>query len=353
MKISGDFPGGNIKILGQQIDSVSVEVDLRDTEGDWFYWCFKVEGAAGKTVTFTFNDVRVGYYGAAISHDFKNWAWQYEDKAHQGSSFTYSFGQTEDEVYFAHDMLYRPERFEAFARDNGFEIKTLCETQKGRAVPYIEFGTGEQTILLTARHHACESTGSYVLEGILGELIKEKHFQNYHIICVPFVDFDGVTDGDQGKNRRPYDHNRDYSLEVPAIHETTAVIRSLAESYDIKYAFDFHSPWQMYGENDTVFIPVKRYELVDEIARFSKIWQSKNCENALPHFEKDNMQPNVRWNKVGEIISFAPFFYNAGAKLTFTVETPYFCASNIAFSVSRAIGLGKNFVKALKEYDSI
>jgi murein tripeptide amidase MpaA len=31
---------------------------------------------------------------------------------------------------------------------------------------------------------------------------------------VPPVDKDGVEDGDQGKNRKPYDHNRDYLQRI-------------------------------------------------------------------------------------------------------------------------------------------
>lgn len=35
----------------------------------------------------------------------------------------------------------------------------------------MRFGDGNRSIILTARHHACESTGSYVLEGVLDDLI--------------------------------------------------------------------------------------------------------------------------------------------------------------------------------------
>lgn len=67
---------------------------------------------------------------------------------------------------------------------------------------------------MTARHHACESTGNYVLEGVLEELIKSLP-NNLSVMCVPFVDYDGVVNGDQGKNRFQHDHNRDYDKNVP------------------------------------------------------------------------------------------------------------------------------------------
>ena len=43
------------------------------------------------------------------------------------------------------------------------------------------------------------------LYSILLLILKE-----FKILCVPFVDFDGVVDGDQGKGRNSHDHNRDY-----------------------------------------------------------------------------------------------------------------------------------------------
>ena len=67
-------------------------------------------------------------------------------------------------------------------------------------MPYVTFGEGERTLLLTARHHACESTGSYVLEGVLDTLLREP-IPNTRVICVPFVDYDGVIDGDQGPEK--------------------------------------------------------------------------------------------------------------------------------------------------------
>ena len=59
------------------------------------------------------------------------------------------------------------------------------------------FGDGNQSVILTSRHHACESTGTYVLEGVLAELI-ENPIPDTKVFCVPFVDYEGVIRGDQG-----------------------------------------------------------------------------------------------------------------------------------------------------------
>ncbi len=349
-KIKTDFPGGNLRVLSQWESGAEIDTELRDTEGDWFYWCFRVEGAAGKTLTFRFpNEARVGYYGPAVSRDYETWRWQYPDSGHQGGEFTYTFGPEEHSVYFAHDMLCRPERFFRFAAERALPVETLCTSERGRAVPYLRIGSGEETILLTARHHACESTGSYVLEGVLDAMLADPYFERFHILCVPFTDYDGVVDGDQGKNRRPYDHNRDYSAGVPAIYSTTAAIRAFAESDNVRYAFDFHSPWHLGGSNDTLFIPVKSYEAQERIARFSELWQQENHKGALRHFAADDMPPDTDWNR-SDAPTCSVFFADCGAELAFSVETPYFMADGEAYSPEKAIAAGENVTSALKQY---
>ena len=88
MRVSTDFCGGNAQILNVEDNKVSFLPDLRDTDGDWFYWAFKVTGAAGKTVTFDMSPKNyVGPFGAAVSHDLYHWEWT-DSKIGNGSGFT-------------------------------------------------------------------------------------------------------------------------------------------------------------------------------------------------------------------------------------------------------------------------
>ena len=41
LNIDADFPGGNIVLDRIEGDTVLLHQDLRDTEGDWFYWYFR------------------------------------------------------------------------------------------------------------------------------------------------------------------------------------------------------------------------------------------------------------------------------------------------------------------------
>ncbi len=351
-QIINDFEGANCKILSVEGNTVRMDVELRDTQGDWFFWCFKVVGAAGKTLTFTFpSDARVGYYGAAVSHDYKTWEWQLSERSYKGNAFTYTFKEGENEVYFAHDMLYRPERFFDFAKKRNIEVKTLCISERGREVPYIEFGAGEELILLTARHHACESTGNYVLEGVLEALIKSPLHENFRVVCVPFVDYDGVVDGDQGKNRNGKDHNRDYEQNDAPRYASIAAIRKIVAENKLRFAFDFHSPWHWSGSNDTLFIPIKHYgDHLKRIIRFSNIFEEETLASAaLPHYAADDMHPDVDWNSFGSPC-FGTYMGIAGAELSFTLETPYFIATDTPFTAERGVETGRCFVCALEKY---
>ncbi len=350
-RIVTDFEGANCRVLSQTENVAEIEVEHRDTVGDWFFWSFRVDGAAGKTITFKFpNPIRVGYFGAAVSHDYENWQWQYADTGHNGPKFKYTFGEGEDSVYFAHDILYRPAYFQAYAASRHLALKTLCISEKGREVPYFDTEKGDEVIFLTARHHACESTGSYVLEGVLDALLKDAFFDRYRIICVPFVDYDGVVEGDQGKNRNGHDHNRDYVPHQAATYISTGKIREMVQDLRLRFAFDFHSPWHLSGRNDTVMIPIKHPHMMQDIGYFAHLFEGQTQRgDTLHYFAKDNMAPDVEWNEYGAPC-FGTYMGNAGAEMAFTLETPYFLATDMQFTPERARATGHAFVRALKKY---
>ncbi|MCK5803638.1 MAG: peptidase M14, partial [Lentisphaeria bacterium] len=56
--IDSDFAGGNIVVENVDGDEVRLHQDLRDTARDWFYWCFRVRGAEGRTLRFLFTTSR-------------------------------------------------------------------------------------------------------------------------------------------------------------------------------------------------------------------------------------------------------------------------------------------------------
>ena len=361
MKIDKNFVSGNIEVLDISDNIVTVERELRDTweERDWFYWAFRVTGAAGQTVTFQFpHKDRVGYWGAAVSSDLYSWQWTGGRKlwtAEDGTpyeSFTYTFGPEENEVYFAHNMVYTPDRFVSFCERNGLKIEELCISNKGRSVPMVQFGEGEKVILLTSRHHCCESTGTHVMESVLQSLI-DQPLDGYRVICVPFVDYDGVVDGDQGKHRNPWDHNRDYFRDgSPSRYTTCAAIGKLILENTIAYAFDFHSPKHCGGINDKVHIPYSFEEEAPRLDRFSEIFQSKITPDAIAYDKTNNWPAGLGWNKPTNATFVRYAIKSSSHPFSFTLETPYFGEEDGSVVVNRdtMYAFGQCFAAALREF---
>ena len=67
-EIDAAFPGGNITVDRVEGEAVFLRQDLRDTLGDWFYWAFRVRGAAGRTATDV-REVSAGRGAAAPVRD--------------------------------------------------------------------------------------------------------------------------------------------------------------------------------------------------------------------------------------------------------------------------------------------
>ncbi len=345
MTIHQNFFGGNIAVDRIDRDTVYLEREIRDTEGDWFYWAFCAEGFAGRSVTFVFpSPHRVGRFGAAVSHDLKNWHWS---ESGMNDRFTYTFGADENRVYFAHNMVYDPGRFDRFCTAHGLTPEVFCKSEKGRDLPAVRFGSGSKWILLTARHHACESTGSYVLEGVT-EVLAESLPDGYSVLAVPFVDYDGVLDGDQGKNRRPHDHNRDY-IEEP-VYEVIRKLIAFEKEYDLKYTFDFHSPWHMGNQNDYVFFSRSTEAMEEKTNAFGELMKREAADLELRYTGKWDVGPNEAWNNEQSPNSKNYFAKCPAVSLTVTTETPYFGVEGGKISVDAMLELGRAFGRAVAAY---
>ena len=254
MKISQDFVCGNIQVLKIEGDDITVEPEVRG-DAPYFYWCFSVEGAEGRTLHFHFpSDTRVGFMGAAVSHDMISWEWSNSRTDEpNGEGFTYTFGEDEHLVYFAHNMVYTPHRLDLVLEELGLQKEVFCTGYQGSDVPSFTVGEGEKTVLITSRQHACESPGTYVLEGIVRAFL-ESPLPHIKLLVVPFVDYEGVIRGDAGKDRKPHDHNRDYNFSEPALYPETGRIRALAEEGKILTAIDLHAPHHSGMMNDYPYI---------------------------------------------------------------------------------------------------
>ncbi|MGI6337500.1 MAG: hypothetical protein ACOXZM_10785 [Eubacteriales bacterium] len=342
MRIFTDFTGGNVHVLEQTGDVVRIEPELRDTMGVWFYWAFAVEGAAGRTLTFDMAPLKwVGPWGPAVSFDLVHWRWL---GGGNHSRFTYTF-PSDEPVYFAHDLLYHPDRFFRLAERLNLPVQTLCTSERGRKVPCVRLGEGSPAVLLSARHHCCEATGSYVLEGVLETLTKTPLPGS--VLVVPFVDYDGVLDGDQGKNRAPHDHNRDY-IDAP-IYASIREIKKDAVVRGLQYAFDFHSPWHRGGMNDCAFVVRSSGEMLKCQQAFGQKLELLLTPDALRYRTAHDLDPETDWNKSAHMKGCLRGFMSTlpEMKLALTLETTYYGEPDNIVTQENLVAFGRCVGRAI------
>ncbi len=363
------FPGGNILVDKIEGDTVYLRPDLRDTKGWWFYWCFRVRGAAGRTTTFRFAKRNpIGLTGPAVSKDGgEHWSWL-GSEAVDGASFTYDFPADAREVRFCFTMPYQESDLRRFLRrhqgGNHLSVATLCRTKKGRAVERLHVGklSGEPKyrVLLTCRHHACESMASYALEGILEEVLSATADgawlrRNVEVLAVPFVDKDGVEDGDQGKNRRPRDHNRDYAGK--SIYPSVRALREFVPRWSrgkLRMAMDMHCPYIRGGQSERLYqVGQQSASVWREQRAFAKILEEVRT-GPIPYQAENDLPFGQSWNTDKNYVAGKSCSRWAselsGIRLATSLELPYAKAGGQTVTADTARALGRDLARAIRRY---
>ncbi len=366
-QIDADIPGGNIVVEKIKGDNVYLHTDLRDTKGFWFYWHFRVRNAQGRKLVFHFrNRNSIGVRGPAVSVDAgASWSWLFPKAVNRpSSSFSFAIPDDSSDVRFCVAFPYVGDNLRAFLdrhRDSPhLKIETLCQTRKGRDVELLLLGNLDRSpsyrVALTCRSHACETMASFALEGIIGEVLSDSddgRWLREHVafFIVPMVDKDGVEDGDQGKNRKPHDHNRDYGGS--SIYPEVQVIRDRLPTWadgELTFALDMHCPWIRGGINETVFfVGSHKEEIEKESARFRAILR-ENQKSGLVG-PKDHFPFGQGWNKDMAPTNMRRWAATLpGVKFASTIEIPYANANNRPVTDVTARALGQDLARALRKY---
>lgn len=351
MKIETDFEGGNIRVLSVEGDVVTVEPEIRGGAA-YFYWAFRVRGAEGRALRFVFpQKTRVGPFGAAVGYDLIHWFWSNtKTETETTEGFTYSFSENEHCVYFAHDMVYTPERLKVFLQTNHIIMEEFCKTAKGRSVPCFWIGSGNRNVLLTSRHHACESTGTHVLEGFASACLK-RPIPNVRFLFVPMVDFDGVCEGDAGKNRLPHDHNRDYAENSPSIYPEIRAIRAFAEENRLITNMDFHSPHHSGWINDYPYFMRCTYDDGGIYGAFTENLRGRTAADGVSmiYTGEQDIRYGDKWNEKDKPDMRNWILGKTEWNYSFLMEIPYFGLENNRFDQASAVALGKCVYEAFRE----
>lgn len=353
--IINDYPGANVRLISAQGSTVFLEQEIRDSTQWWFYWNFCVQSDNIREVLFQFkNGDVVGPFGPAISKDGVNW--YYKDATFiNHNSFRYRFSQENEKVYFSFSIPYQFSDFSKFYEKNKnnpiLSYSVFTTSEKNREIPLLNIGNtkSDKVILLTCRHHACEANASYVLEGVMDYLLNYSNILVrdclFHII--PFVDIDGAEEGDQGKERYPHDHNRDYTDEP--IYNIIKQLYLHTKEKEIYMGFDFHCPWKWGDTNDYLSIVRSRPPYDKPQAEFSRVFENVAKDSNIEYYSVNDIGYGVLWN-TGIKPDSASFFYKKGAKLAFALETPYFGDLDKPYSQSTLRETGRLFAIALEKY---
>ena len=366
--IDADFPGGNIIVDGIDGDTVRLHQDLRDTEGDWFYWYFRVRGAQGRVLTFQFTRGNpIGGRGPCVSVDGgASWQWLGTRPTDAAFTFAVPAGNAETRFCLAVPYLEADLRRWLAARSGaqGLAVQNLCTTAKGRPVELLRLGRldGEcaSRVAIVCRNHCCEMMANYSLEGLMDAVLADSEDgrwfrQRAELAIVPFMDKDGVEDGDQGKNRRPWDHNRDFGDR--SIYASTKAMRDFLPAWSqgrLRIALDLHCPWLYGGENEEIYFvggPVDaQWQRIQEFSRILEATQT----SPLIHRPEFNLPFGQKWNTSapgGPVNSFACWAAQLeGIDFGTTVEMPYANVVGKEVNAATARAFGADLARALRHY---
>jgi hypothetical protein len=369
--IDCDFPGGNIVVERTEGDHVYLHQDPRDTPGFWFYWYFRVRNAAGRTLTFHFTRGNVlGVRGPAVSTDgAKTWKWLGAESM-EGPSFTYAFPDEVEEVRFCLAVPYQEANLREFLnrhKDNPhLRVEDHATTKKGRQNQRLRLGKldGEPQyrVLLTARHHSCEMMANWALEGLIDAVLAgapDGRWLCDHVefLIVPFMDKDGVEDGDQGKNRAPHDHNRDYLGEP--IYPSVRALKEFVPRWSggrLRVAIDMHCPYIRGGgdgesSNERIFFVGNPSQVMwERQQQFCRILQEVQT-GPLVYDPKHNLPWGRKWNTLKEPKSCSRWTASLpGVLVGTTVEIPYANVAGTPVTPETARALGRDLARAIRVY---
>lgn len=352
-------------------DTLRVRPDLRDTQGGWFYWAFRVRCAAGRSLTFQFTEQNpIGVRGPAVSlNEGLTWSWLGNPDG-RVDVFRYAFAPEAASVRFSFGMNYTDQHWQRFCgrvtAKPAVREEVLCITRQGRPVPRLRVGClarePRHRLVLTARHHCCEMMASYSLEGFVeamlaGDATGRWFRANVEAAILPFMDRDGVEAGDQGKNRRPHDHNRDYGGD--SVHVETQALRDFVVHWSggrLTAMADLHCPWIRGRYNEFIYqVGAQDPRRWHEQQRFGGCL-ARVATGPLPYCAANDLPFGQEWN-TGPGPGLAPCATSTGwfcslpdIRLATSIEIPYANASGSAVTAETARAFGHDLAQAMRAY---
>lgn len=273
------------------------------------------------------------------------------DAARHEFSFTVPAVQGRVEVAYCYPYgLDRADALlEQLAARPGVAVRQIATSAGGRPCRLLELGHGEHHVWLTARHHAGEVQGTWVMEGLLRAALAAPRLlaaATFH--AVPVMDTDAVAEGWYGKDRGPRDFNRDY-VTRPCRPEVAAVMAAAEAVGRADVMLDLHGPAP--GDPSFLVPPAEPTLSPDEwqalwtLGARLQVLAPRRC----PVRVRDWSPSSLNWSGINTGQTATSWFQQRFGSLAATLETTYHRSHDERLVTPRDwLALGRSLARALE-----
>lgn len=212
---------------------------------------------------------------------------------------------------------YAPEHLDATLAELGgaWQRSTIGVTHQSRPLERLRLAGRRAEpragLYITARQHSGETPGSWALDGMLRHLASEAEDareirEALDIWVCPFVDLDGVVNGDYGKDALPWDYNRAWE-RLPMRASVHAIQRDLLrfrERSEPRLVMDLHGPGH---STPGVYVQLARAER-PEGQRLGGLEFAADLADVFPELPAASLSHETtyasRWNKLSTLGSW-------------------------------------------------
>lgn len=355
------MPRGRLKAGPAAVSGNGVVLKARRVGGDWvvefmseprsgtesLWFNLECSGAGGSTVRFVWLNAHL-CLGTGSAEAMENvrpvmrldggdWQRVKRVKVHERSGGGHFLAFTTPapcrRVQVAFCYPYGPDDLNATlkATKSVWDVVTIGLTGEGRELLRLRAQadvkrTGRPGVYIVARQHAGEVPGSWVLDGILRAVAREKPGRGLRGVewwVVPFVDLDGVLAGNYGKDCFPIDFNRAWA-DMPMRPEVGAIQKDLqyfVEGRSRRLVLDLHGPgggetrmYLMHPRKDAPKAQREAAQGIEKCLRAQIPEQAPERLGVVPEY-------GTRWEWRHNLSSWA--WGSLGKTLGVTIETAY------------------------------
>ena len=254
--ISSAFDAGNIRVTGQNGDTVDLEI-VNDHMSDFYQWFyFRVSGAAGREITLRItNCAGAAYpngwpdYKGVMSLDREEWV-RISGTGYSDGVLTMKLTPPQDVVWVAYFAPYSMERHHdlvtsiAGLPDVGYS--SLGKSLDGQDIDCLTIGEGSVRVWLYARQHPGESMAEWWMEGALEKLTDEddpvarvlRRECTFHV--VPNMNPDGSRRGHLRTNAVGVNLNREWHAPSAEKSPEVLCVRNAMDESGVDFSMDVH-----------------------------------------------------------------------------------------------------------------